>query len=691
MNHRFNRCILAALLSVCVSSQAYAEGFDVRQFYSIAGSEGVFSVESSKTLEHLGYDIKLMTDYANTPLKLSYEGDDTDNARLAHLVSMNLSAAIGVLNFLEVGVSVPFVAYEHYNKYYQYYSAIPETGIPKAETGVLGDVQVRAKGTILKREDYSGFGLGAGVILSMPTGKQSALIGDVSMWGRPYITLDYEIGPVEMMLNAGFTFRKKAEFIDYTSSHGFNYGFGINYHAVKDWLDIKGEIYGETPMSKKATQGRYQAAEFLLGPKLITPIGLNLTAGAGAGIGDGTKNPRYRVLFGIEYQPANKDTDGDGIYDRNDACVDLPGVEEFEGCPAPDSDGDKWCDPWLTSEELAAKFDCRMTDECPNDAGIDEFSGCPMPDTDADGWCDAWITDPEIAAKFNCKMTDECPDVAGVDDFSGCPNPDTDKDKWCDPWITDQAIADKYACKMSDRCPELAGDDEFSGCPTGDKDADGLCDPFVEELGLFELYFCAGTDKCPDVAEDFDDFEDEDGCPDPDNDHDGICDPWVAEQGLLEQYAQYCRGTDQCPAEPETINGYKDDDGCPDKGKQVVFVLDDKIEIKDKIYFDNNKATIKKKSNSLLNQIAASILANPDIKHLSVEGHTDDTGKYEHNIVLSRQRAQAVVDYLIKQGVPAEKLSAVGYGPDRPLDPAKTSKARALNRRVEFLITERKK
>ena len=108
------------------------------------------------------------------------------------------------------------------------------------------------------------------------------------------------------------------------------------------------------------------------------------------------------------------------------------------------------------------------------------------------------------------------------------------------------------------------------------------------------------------------------------------------------------------------------------------------------IYFDNNKATIKKKSNSLLDQIALSILANPEIKHVSVEGHTDDTGKYEHNIVLSRQRAQAVVDYLIKKGVAPERLSAIGYGPDKPLDPAKTSKARALNRRVEFVITDRK-
>ena len=685
MSKKLSRCLLAALVSICASTQAYADGFDVRQFYPIAGNHGVFSVESTQTLEHLGYDIKLMMDYANTPLQFTCGSDDC-NAKLEHMFSMNLSAAMGVLDFLEVGVVLPFVAYQGYNNDFK---NIPHSVLPEPQTGAFGDMQIRVKGTILKRENYSGFGLGAGLILALPTGKQGALIGDPSLWGRPYVSLDYEIGPVEMMLNLGFTFRKKAEYLDYTSSHGFNYSFGVNYHVIPDWLDLRGEIFGETPMSKNAAKSSHQSAEFLLGTKLTTPIGLNLTAGAGAGMGDGTKNPLYRVLFGVEYQPANKDTDEDGIYDRNDLCIDLPGVETYEGCPEPDTDGDKWCDPWLTSEELSVKFQCAISDECPEIEGVNDFAGCPLPDIDTDGWCDAWLTDPAMAERYSCQITDECPAVSGEAPFKGCPNPDTDADKWCDAWITDDEIAQKYSCQITDRCPELTGEDEFSGCPNADTDTDGLCAPFVEELSLFDLYFCSGNDKCPDQPEDFDDFEDEDGCPDYDNDKDGICDPWVAEQGLNEKYASLCKGNDKCPAEPETINGVKDNDGCPDKGKQLVFVLDDKIEIKDKIYFDNNKATIKKKSNSLLDQIAQSILANPDIKKLSVEGHTDDTGKYEHNIMLSRQRAESVVTYLIKQGVAAEKLTAVGYGPDKPLDPAQTKKARALNRRVEFVITER--
>ena len=684
MKKHFTRCLLAVLFSVGAASQAFADGgFDIRQFYSISGTEGVFSVESSKTLGHLKYDINLMSDYANTPLRFTIYGDE---AKLEHLVTMNLSLALGILDVIEIGIAAPFVPYEKYNDIWK---NMAPADVP-SETAWMGDLQVRFKATILKREKYHGFGMGIGAIISMPTGKSKAFLGEYPLWSRPYLTFDYEAGPVELMLNAGFTIRPAAEFLDYTSGPGFNYGFGIVYHVIPSWLDLKGEIYGETPLSDLAFDDNQNQAEYLLGMKFLSPIGLNITAGAGAGIDDAVKNPKYRVLFGLEYSPVTVDTDGDGIIDYKDKCPNIAGSEEFSGCPDPDSDGDKWCDTWLDSDDLAEFFACKRTDDCPDIAGEDEFNGCPNPDTDNDKWCDPWINDPAVAARYACQIADECPNNAGEDEFNGCPNPDTDNDKWCDPWIEDPALANRFECRVADKCPTLQGSDDLSGCPNGDPDADGICSAFVDELGLYDLYFCSGSDKCPDLSEDFDDFQDDDGCPDPDNDHDGICDPWVSDQGLLDKYVHLCRGVDKCPNEAEIINGVKDDDGCPDKGKQIVFVLEDKIEIKDKIYFDNNKATIKKKSNSLLDQIALSILANPEIKHVSVEGHTDDTGKYEHNIVLSRQRAQAVVDYLIKKGVAPERLSAIGYGPDKPLDPAKTSKARALNRRVEFVITDRK-
>lgn len=666
---------------VCIAHVAWAQDFDSRSFYPIAGANGTFSLESSEAIPHLNYNVKLMADYANNTVR--FDVDPTNQARLDHVLSLNLGAAIGVLDFLEFGLMLPIIAYEGYNKTYR---DINIYGIPKPQVGYVGDMQIRVKGRILKREDYHGFGLGAGIILGLPTGKDEAFLGDGFVTARPYFVLDYAIGPVEMMLNLGFSLRQKSQFLDYKLSHGFNYGFGLVYHVLKDVLDLKGEIFAETPMNSTALKKYHNAAELLVGLKWMTKANLHVSAGAGAGIGNGTRSPVYRVLLGLEYQPLHKDTDKDGVYDNDDACLTTPGLEEYKGCPNPDEDKDGWCEEWILSAELAKMFSCHMTDLCPVEPGLDEYHGCPNPDTDADAWCDAWVQEPGVADFFMCKMTDLCPEQAGTDDSYGCPNPDTDADAWCDEWVQTEELATALQCKLTDLCPLIAGEDAFEGCPNPDADSDGMCAPYVEDLALGSQFLCSGTDKCPDVAEDFDSFQDEDGCPDFDNDNDGICDPWVAQSPNPAQYA--CINSDACPNEPETINGYRDDDGCPDKGKQIVIVTEDRIEIKDKVFFDTNKASIKKKSFSLLEQVALTMIAHREIKHVVVEGHTDDRGKHDYNVELSKGRAKSVMDFLISKGVDPSRLSYEGYGPDRPLDPKKNSAARALNRRVEFVITK---
>ena len=104
------------------------------------------------------------------------------------------------------------------------------------------------------------------------------------------------------------------------------------------------------------------------------------------------------------------------------------------------------------------------------------------------------------------------------------------------------------------------------------------------------------------------------------------------------------------------------------------------------IEFETGKATIKAKSYPLLNQIAQIFVENKNYI-IEVQGHTDNTGKYEINKELSEKRANAVRDYLIEQGVDFQRLTAVGYGPDVPIADNKTKAGRAKNRRVEFNIS----
>ena len=233
-------------------------------------------------------------------------------------------------------------------------------------------------------------------------------------------------------------------------------------------------------------------------------------------------------------------------------------------------------------------------------------------------------------------------------DFGPGLNPNSDRDH---DGILDDA----------DACPDVPEDkdgfEDTDGCPDDDNDKDGIPDR---------------TDKCPDAAEDKDGFEDEDGCPDPDNDKDGIPD-----------------AQDLCPNEPETVNGYADTDGCPDEDQ--VRVVGDKIVLDDRVHFYVNSFVIRKVSYPLLTRLAKLIADHPEYTHVSVEGHADDRGPDDFNQKLSEDRARAVMDFLIKQGIAQDRLSSMGFGSTRPLVDKKSEYALLLNRRVEFTGTRQLK
>jgi outer membrane protein OmpA-like peptidoglycan-associated protein len=132
--------------------------------------------------------------------------------------------------------------------------------------------------------------------------------------------------------------------------------------------------------------------------------------------------------------PAPLDSDGDGILDSDDRCVDVPGVAKYAGCPIPDTDGDGILDP---------------DDQCKEVPGVTAYQGCPIPDTDGDG-----ILDPD----------DECVDVPGVAEYKGCPIPDSDGDGFLDP---------------QDDCPTVPETDN------GFEDGDGCPDEVPKKVSTF--------------------------------------------------------------------------------------------------------------------------------------------------------------------------------------------------------------
>ncbi len=154
-------------------------------------------------------------------------------------------------------------------------------------------------------------------------------------------------------------------------------------------------------------------------------IGLNLQSNYKHSFDDTRQLPHFQHALGLILKFGGTDTDGDGIYDKDDACPEVAGLKEFNGCPDADGDGIK------DSE-----------DACPNVAGTAEMNGCP--DTDGDGIAD---------------KDDACVDVKGTKANNGCP--DTDGDGVID---------------SKDKCPKEKGAKANNGCPWPDTDGDGVLD-----------------------------------------------------------------------------------------------------------------------------------------------------------------------------------------------------------------------
>ena len=103
------------------------------------------------------------------------------------------------------------------------------------------------------------------------------------------------------------------------------------------------------------------------------------------------------------------------------------------------------------------------------------------------------------------------------------------------------------------------------------------------------------------------------------------------------------------------------------------------------IFFDTDKAVLKKESEVELNNLLELMRNNPKMR-VEISGHTDNQGGRDHNLQLSRNRAKAVYDYLVSKGIKADRMRYKGYGFDKPVATNDTPEGRALNRRTEFRI-----
>lgn len=154
----------------------------------------------------------------------------------------------------------------------------------------------------------------------------------------------------------------------------------------------------------------------------------------------------FQHNIGVVIQFGGVDTDGDSIYDKEDACPEVFGLVAYNGCPDSDNDG-------VIDED----------DACPETEGLKSLDGCP--DSDEDGIAD---------------KDDDCPNAKGSIENKGCP--DTDGD----------GLIDK-----NDNCPNEAGPSANKGCPWPDSDGDGVLD---KDDACIDIAGSASNNGCPEIS-----------------------------------------------------------------------------------------------------------------------------------------------------------------------------------------------
>src|SRR5206468_77908 len=326
------------------------------------------------------------------------------------------------------------------------------------------------------------------------------------------------------------------------------------------------------------------------------------------------------------------DEDHDGVPDKRDTCSNTPlgATVDVHGCPT-DADQDGVYDglDQCSGTPAGARVDAKG---CPIDSdhdgvydGLDQCSNTPAgAHVDARG-CPADADGDGVPDGI-----DKCPNTpAGATvDAKGCPS-DADRD----------GVYDGI-----DQCPNtpLGATVDAKGCPS-DSDGDGVPD---------------GIDKCPNTPHGVE--VDSVGCQRfRDSDGDGVDD-----------------SKDKCPGTPAGMR--VDANGCP-----ILFTPERTPVILRGVVFETGKSILKPESFTVLDIVAQSLIANPDIR-IEVAGYTDITGSAALNLRLSRARADAVRTYLARKGVAPSRMIARGYGPGNPIAPNTTTEGRALNRRVEL-------
>jgi outer membrane protein OmpA-like peptidoglycan-associated protein len=381
-------------------ASSHAEDIDVQRFVPAATSGGYFQTESTQTRYPVDpFSLGVWLGYAHQPLIAVNGAGDIRSKIVAAQIALDITAAYAFANWFELGVHAPL----------SYLTGDNESA------AALGDMRLLPKFTFM-RDDRQGIGFGLITELRLPTHTDRFTGGARDVAFAPRLLLDHRFGLTGLRfgIDLGVLLRERTDYRNIAAASEFQAGLGLGYRFAGGRAPV------ELMIDLRSAVGLVRADPEEVSLEALAGVGINiasdwkLNAAAGLGLLEGFGVPTFRVLAGLRWEPSPRDPDHDGLASSQQLLDKQRQDLDPNTSAAPANPG--------AVENVDAVDDAERTaaiesgyDACPNLPedydGIEDDDGCPEGDEDGDGVLD---------------YLDQCPQqdetINGFEDDDGCPD-----------------------------------------------------------------------------------------------------------------------------------------------------------------------------------------------------------------------------------------------------------------------------